>query len=78
MVYSDVPQIQFLSEEDECALATNNDPPPQPRKSYEGAIRYASLLWDKTKSSKSSKSKEGKSAPESSLPADDMTAPLIE
>ncbi|VDO01339.1 unnamed protein product [Rodentolepis nana] len=79
--YSQVHEVQFLSEEDEYSMVHDIPPPNPVRKSYEGAIRYASLLWDKTaKSVRSSKNKEEKSPCEApTLPPkeDEMTTPLI-
>lgn len=78
---SQVHEVQFLSEEEEYSMMPDDPPPPPIRKSYEGAIRYASLLWDKTaKSIRSSKNKEEKLALDTPpLPprTDDMITPLI-
>nr|CUU98186.1 hypothetical transcript [Hymenolepis microstoma] len=79
--YSQVHEVQFLSEEDEYSMVHDNPPPRPVRKSFEGAIRYASLLWDKTaKSVRSSKNKEETSPSDApSLPSrtDEITTPLI-
>uniref|UniRef100_A0A0R3X7H6 Delta-like protein n=1 Tax=Hydatigena taeniaeformis TaxID=6205 RepID=A0A0R3X7H6_HYDTA len=49
-IYGEVPsnavQVEVLSAEDEYAMLDATPQPPVGRRSYEGAIRYASLLWD--------------------------------
>lgn len=72
-------QVQFLSAEDEYAMMNENPPAPLKRESYEGAIRYASLLWDRSSKPTQSMDKDEKLNPKTPIPprSDNMRIPLI-
>ncbi|KAM7541640.1 hypothetical protein Aperf_G00000035431 [Anoplocephala perfoliata] len=79
-VYPRGDQVHFLSAEDEYAMVAEKPPAPPIRRSYEGAIRYASLLWDKAPKSTQSEDNEEQLSPKTPpIPPrfDNMQTPLI-